>query len=78
MYLQTSIDSGQPAQADLSWNLFAVRYFIYLFIYLFIFLKNRSILSYRCFYEHFFRGDVLGQDTSELQPSTGETQERHE
>ena len=26
----------------------------------------------------FFRGSVLGQDTSEPQPSTGETQERHE
>ena len=26
----------------------------------------------------FFRGSVLEQDTSELQPSTGETQERHE
>ena len=25
-----------------------------------------------------FRGSVLAQDTSELQPSTGETQERHE
>ena len=25
-----------------------------------------------------FRGSVLGQDTSEPQPSTGETQERHE
>ena len=25
----------------------------------------------------FFRGSVLGQDTSEPQPSTGETQERH-
>ena len=25
----------------------------------------------------FFRGRVLGQDTSEPQPSTGETQERH-
>ena len=26
----------------------------------------------------FFRGSILGQDTSEPQPSTGETQERHE
>ena len=26
----------------------------------------------------FFHGSVLGQDTSEPQPSTGETQERHE
>ena len=26
----------------------------------------------------FFRGSDLGQDTSEPQPSTGETQERHE
>ena len=26
----------------------------------------------------FFRGSVLGQDTSEPQPSTGETHERHE
>ena len=25
-----------------------------------------------------FHGSVLGQDTSEPQPSTGETQERHE
>ena len=25
----------------------------------------------------FFRGSVLGQDTSEPQPSTGETQEKH-
>ena len=25
-----------------------------------------------------FRGSVLGQDTSEPQPCTGETQERHE
>ena len=25
-----------------------------------------------------FRGSVLGQDTSESQPSTGETRERHE
>ena len=26
----------------------------------------------------FLRGNALGQDTSEPQPSTGETQERHE
>ena len=26
----------------------------------------------------FFRGSVLGQDTLEPQPTTGETQERHE
>ena len=26
----------------------------------------------------FFRGSVLGQDTSEPQPSTGESLERHE
>ena len=26
----------------------------------------------------FFHGSVLGQETSEPQPSTGETQERHE
>ena len=28
--------------------------------------------------QDFFRGSVLGQDTSEPLPSTGETQERHE
>ena len=29
-------------------------------------------------YSGFFRGSILGQDTSELQPSTGETQKRQE
>ena len=38
-------------------------FLFYLFIYLFI---------------HFFRGSVLGKDTSEPQPSTGEIQEKHE
>ena len=28
--------------------------------------------------EYFFRGSVLGHDTSDPQPGTGETQERHE
>ena len=40
---------------------------------------NPGVLgSNRTGYFGFFRGNVLGQDTSERQPSTGETQEWHE
>ena len=41
--------------------------------------RNPGVLgSSRTGSSGFFRGNVLGQDTSEPQPSTGETQERHE
>ena len=41
--------------------------------------RNPGVLgSSRTGSSGFFRGSVLGQDTSEPQPSTGETQERHE
>ena len=41
--------------------------------------RNTGILgSRRTGSSEFFCGSVLGQDTSEPQPSTGETQERHE
>ena len=42
-------------------------------------VRNPGVLgSSRTGSSGFFRGSVLGQDTSEPQPSTGETQERHE
>ena len=41
--------------------------------------RNPGVLgSSRTGSSGFFRGSVLGQYTSEPQPSTGETQERHE
>ena len=41
--------------------------------------RNRGVLgSSRTESSGLFRGSVLGHDTSEPQPSTGETQERHE
>ena len=41
--------------------------------------RNPGVLgSSRTGSSGFFRGSVLGQDTSEPQPSTGKTQERHE
>ena len=40
------------------------------------FTRNPGVLgSIRTGFSGFFRGSVLGQDTSEPQPSTGETQE---
>ena len=41
--------------------------------------RNPRVLGSSCTGSSgFFHGSVLGQDTSEPQPSTGETQERHE
>ena len=41
--------------------------------------RNPGVLGSSCTgSSRFFHGSVLGQDTSELQSSTGETQERHE
>ena len=42
-------------------------------------LSNEGVLgSSRTGSSGYFHGSVLGQDTSRPQPSTGETQERHE
>ena len=41
--------------------------------------RNPGVLGSSCTGSSgFFHGSVLGQDISEPQPSTGETQERHE